>query len=100
MADADEARRWRLVAEFLEDYRHEPPEVRPALTCTAPTKSSLRSAQSSRTRNRRNGCAYCWTTFFPNTADGNGSEEAILRPAITLVVTLVCLRVGPRLLKY
>jgi hypothetical protein len=36
MADADESRRWRLVAEFLEDYRHEPPEARPALLSDAP----------------------------------------------------------------
>lgn len=28
MAGADESRRWRLVAEFLEDYRWEPTEAR------------------------------------------------------------------------
>jgi hypothetical protein len=31
MAGGDESRRWRLVAEFLEDYRWEPLEVRQAL---------------------------------------------------------------------
>jgi hypothetical protein len=36
MADADESRRWRLVAEFLEDYRWEPLEARPALLSDAP----------------------------------------------------------------
>ena len=36
MADADESRRWRLVAEFLEDYRWEPPEARLALLSDAP----------------------------------------------------------------
>lgn len=36
MADADESRRWRLVAEFLEDYRHESPEARHALLSDAP----------------------------------------------------------------
>ena len=28
MFDADQSRRWRLVAEFLEDYRHEAPDIR------------------------------------------------------------------------
>lgn len=36
MTDADESRRWRLVAEFLEDYRHEPPEARHALLSDSP----------------------------------------------------------------
>lgn len=36
MAGADESRRWRLVAEFLEDYRWEPPDARPALLSDAP----------------------------------------------------------------
>ena len=36
MAGANESRRWRLVAEFLEDYRWEPPEARPALLADAP----------------------------------------------------------------
>ncbi|WP_327021978.1 hypothetical protein [Micromonospora sp. NBC_01739] len=31
LADADETRRWRLVAEFLEEYRWEPSESRAAL---------------------------------------------------------------------
>ncbi|MGH3253376.1 MAG: hypothetical protein ACRDOI_45145 [Trebonia sp.] len=31
MTGADDSRRWRLVAEFLEDYRWEPPERRTAL---------------------------------------------------------------------
>lgn len=31
MAGADDRRRWRLVAEFLEDYRWEPPQTRAAL---------------------------------------------------------------------
>ncbi|MDG4805590.1 hypothetical protein O7634_02305 [Micromonospora sp. WMMD1120] len=31
LAGADETRRWRLVAEFLEEYRWEPAEVRPRL---------------------------------------------------------------------
>jgi len=35
MTDADESRRWRLVAEFLEDYRWEPPEARHALLSDA-----------------------------------------------------------------
>jgi hypothetical protein len=36
MADADESRRWRLVAEFLEDYRWEPPEARRSAVRCAP----------------------------------------------------------------
>jgi hypothetical protein len=28
MSGADQARRWRLVAEFLEDYRWEPTDTR------------------------------------------------------------------------
>jgi hypothetical protein len=32
-ADPD---RWRLVAEFLEEYRHEPPEVRATLLAAEP----------------------------------------------------------------
>ena len=31
MADANESRRWRLIAEFLEDFRWEPPDTRFAL---------------------------------------------------------------------
>ncbi|MEH1127326.1 hypothetical protein [Micromonospora sp. CPCC 206061] len=31
LVGADETRRWRLVAEFLEEYRWEPPEKRVAL---------------------------------------------------------------------
>ncbi len=31
MSGADQSRRWRLVAEFLEDYRHEPTHIRFAL---------------------------------------------------------------------
>jgi hypothetical protein len=27
----DESTRWRLIAEFLEEYRHEAPDVRPGL---------------------------------------------------------------------
>lgn len=33
---AEEAGRWRLVAEFLEEYRHEPPDVRRGLLAAAP----------------------------------------------------------------
>jgi hypothetical protein len=36
MADADDSHRWRLVAEFLEDYRWEPPEVQATLLEEAP----------------------------------------------------------------
>lgn len=36
MASADESRRWRLIADFLEDYRHEPLDARPALLPDAP----------------------------------------------------------------
>ena len=36
MAGADESRRWRLVAEFLEDYRWEPPTERHALLSQTP----------------------------------------------------------------
>lgn len=28
LADSDESRRWRLIAEFLEEFRWEPPETR------------------------------------------------------------------------
>lgn len=34
--DADEARRWRLIAEFLEEYRWEPPPDRVALLLQEP----------------------------------------------------------------
>lgn len=36
MAGADEAHRWRLVAEFLEDYRWESPASRAGLLVEAP----------------------------------------------------------------
>jgi hypothetical protein len=36
MVGVDEPHRWRLVAEFLEDYRWESPEVRAALLEEAP----------------------------------------------------------------
>jgi hypothetical protein len=36
MAGADKQRRWRLVAEFLEDYRHEPAGARPGLVAEEP----------------------------------------------------------------
>ncbi len=37
LADADETRRWRLVAEFLEEYRWEPSERRAALLQQEPS---------------------------------------------------------------
>lgn len=37
MAGADDAGRWRLVAEFLEDYRWEPPDSRSTLLEAEPT---------------------------------------------------------------
>jgi hypothetical protein len=36
LADADEARRWRLIAEFLEEYRWEPSLDRVALLVQEP----------------------------------------------------------------
>jgi hypothetical protein len=33
---SDERQRWRLVAEFLEEYRHEPPGARTALLMAEP----------------------------------------------------------------
>ena len=36
LATGDDTRRWRLVAEFLEEYRWEPPEVRVALLAEEP----------------------------------------------------------------
>lgn len=36
-ASAGDARRWRLVAEFLEEYRHEPFDSRHALLADEPT---------------------------------------------------------------
>lgn len=36
MSGADQSRRWRLVAEFLEDYRHEPVGTRFALLAEEP----------------------------------------------------------------
>jgi hypothetical protein len=36
MAGAQESRRWRLVAEFLEEYRWEPSEVRFGLLAVQP----------------------------------------------------------------
>ena len=36
LAGADESRRWRLVAEFLEEYRWEPPDTRLELLDTEP----------------------------------------------------------------
>ncbi|HET9894952.1 MAG TPA: hypothetical protein VFQ44_08445 [Streptosporangiaceae bacterium] len=39
MTGADESGRWRLVAEFLEDYRWEPPEARPALLAGEPQQT-------------------------------------------------------------
>jgi hypothetical protein len=35
-AGQDDDRRWRLIAEFLEEYRHEPPEVRRDLLAAEP----------------------------------------------------------------
>ena len=37
LADADETRRWRLVAEFLEEYRWEPSERHAALLQQEPS---------------------------------------------------------------
>jgi hypothetical protein len=39
MSGGDESYRWRLVAEFLEDYRWEPPEVRAGLLAAAPAST-------------------------------------------------------------
>ncbi|MFY1617070.1 hypothetical protein [Micromonospora sp. WMMD736] len=36
LVSTSEARRWRLVAEFLEEYRWEPAEVRPGLLDVEP----------------------------------------------------------------
>jgi hypothetical protein len=36
MVDSDQSRRWRLVAEFLEDYRWEPPGTRLSLLSDEP----------------------------------------------------------------
>lgn len=33
---AEEPGRWRLIAEFLEEYRHEPPEIRRDLVAEEP----------------------------------------------------------------
>ncbi|BCB77356.1 hypothetical protein GCM10022251_64540 [Phytohabitans flavus] len=35
-AAADDEYRWRMIAEFLEEYRHEPPDVRASLLVTEP----------------------------------------------------------------
>ena len=37
MTGVDDAGRWRLVAEFLEDYRWEPPDSRSALLAAEPS---------------------------------------------------------------
>ncbi|WP_052711069.1 hypothetical protein [Pseudofrankia sp. DC12] len=39
LATADDSRRWRLVAEFLEDYRWEPAEARQTLLAEEPAPS-------------------------------------------------------------
>lgn len=39
MVGGDEQHRWRLVAEFLEEYRHEPPIARLALLECEPPKT-------------------------------------------------------------
>ncbi|GGM34820.1 hypothetical protein GCM10007977_040390 [Dactylosporangium sucinum] len=39
LADAEETVRWRLVAEFLEEYRWEPVDVRPGLLTTEPAST-------------------------------------------------------------
>jgi hypothetical protein len=36
LRDADDSLRWRLVAEFLEEYRWEPDDVRPGLLAQEP----------------------------------------------------------------
>ena len=36
LSDADESLRWRLIAEFLEEYRWEPPDGRPAMLAAEP----------------------------------------------------------------
>ena len=36
LAGSDESRRWRLIAEFLEEYRWEPPDGRLALLASEP----------------------------------------------------------------
>ncbi len=36
LADVDESRRWRLIAEFLEEYRWEPVRARPGLLAEEP----------------------------------------------------------------
>lgn len=36
LVGADESRRWRLVAEFLEEYRWEPPDARPSMLAEEP----------------------------------------------------------------
>jgi hypothetical protein len=38
-AAGDDRHRWRLVAEFLEEYRHEPAGERPALLVDEPPSS-------------------------------------------------------------
>ncbi|HEX6754741.1 MAG TPA: hypothetical protein VF109_02230 [Mycobacteriales bacterium] len=40
LAGADEALRWRLIAEFLEEYRWEPHEARYELLATEPATTS------------------------------------------------------------
>lgn len=47
MAGADESRRWRLVAEFLEDYRWEPTEARFELLEDEPTVLATNTGMSS-----------------------------------------------------
>jgi len=42
MTGADDSRRWRLVAEFLEDYRWEPPRSRFALLEAEPPATADR----------------------------------------------------------
>jgi hypothetical protein len=50
MADADESRRWRLVAEFLEDYRWEPPDTRHACSQMRPRRPVTSTGTSSSRR--------------------------------------------------
>lgn len=37
LVGADESQRWRLIAEFLEEYRWEPADVRPGLLAEEPS---------------------------------------------------------------
>jgi hypothetical protein len=39
LAGADGMQRWRLVAEFLEEYRWEPPETRPDMLASEPLET-------------------------------------------------------------